>query len=488
MHDQNQKHLITDRTAASHENMRKAILLLAVCVVVSVFICTAAAANAERKIDRSNYAYIGGDYAGIDHAAKSVFYVEIYDSDYSAVGSGSGFIMFDEGLFITNQHVIDGASYLVIMDDDGKQYVLDQVAISDSEHDIAILQFPDAKLYYDSLPYDTAFDQLKRGQAVLAIGSPKGLPGTVSDGIISAFPKFQGEDIRFIQITAPISHGSSGGCLLNEKLKVIGVTSAGVDEGQNLGFAIPVSIVEQLYLQWNKRDTLTLGTRSSWDTVGNGIHHRITGETGKPRIQGGSSGVTQTQPPAAKADVRLDVTWDKTRKDKYALTVNGKTVSWDQTVESAARFCNQNGVRMIHFDNDVKKDAYLETEKSIRFAESIDCEPGQFYLRRAANSTKLNGIDINISRSKNQSITEQRARDAYGKLLQKFGSPSKMSYYINQKLIDAQFNDIAEAVSLLSQNEYCFLTIGFNNLDFFVVHRPLDNGYEFVVYLHLSPW
>ena len=487
MHDQNQKQLITDRTAASHENMRKAILLLAVCVVVSVFICTAAAANAERKIDRSNYAYIGGDYAGIDHAAKSVFYVEIYDSDYSAVGSGSGFIMFDEGLFITNQHVIDGASYLVIMDDDGKQYVLDQVAISDSEHDIAILQFPDAKLYYDSLPYDTAFDQLKRGQAVLAIGSPKGLPGTVSDGIISAFPKFQGEDVRYIQITAPISHGSSGGCLLNEKLKVIGVTSAGVDEGQNLGFAIPVSIVEQLYLQWNKRDTLTLGTRSSWDTVGNGIHHRITGETGKPRIQGGSSGVTQTQPPAAKADVRLDVTWDKTRKDKYALTVNGKTVNWDQTVESAARFCNQNGIRMIHFENNVKMDAGLKNDQSVSFAGSIDCEPGQFYLRYDADKTVLYQIDFTIKRSPNVGIAAQSARDAYEKLLRRFGPPTSKRYFINGDFIDAQFDDIADAVALLSQqNDYCFLTINFNNLSFDVVRYIKNNEYS--VELSLVPW
>ncbi len=252
------------------------------------------------KVDMSDYAYLGRDFTGIDRAAKSVFYVEEYSADYKAFASGSGFIMFNEKLFITNQHVIEGASYLLIVDDDGKQYILDQVIISDKEHDIAILRFPQGRNYLP-LPYDTDFDGLMRGQPVLTIGSPKGFPGTVSDGIISAFPKFQGEDIRRIQITAPISHGSSGGCLLNEELQVIGVTSSGVDEAQNLGFAIPVYIVEELYRQWNKKDTVTLGTKTSWDTVGSGIHKKIAGSAGKPQVPAGSSGKTapaQTVPPA----------------------------------------------------------------------------------------------------------------------------------------------------------------------------------------------
>ena len=239
-----------------------AFFLLLVLTTVASSGSVNALAEVPNTVSISDYAYLGEDYAGIDRAAKSVFYVEILDSDKQYIGSGSGFVMFDEGLFITNRHVINGASYLLIMDDDGNQYVLDLVIISDAEHDIAILYFPEGK-FYRSLPYDTSFENLMRGQAVLAIGSPKGLPGTVSDGIISAFPKFPNEDTRYIQITAPISHGSSGGCLLNSDLKVIGVTSAGVDEGQNLGFAIPITIVEQLYNQWDKTSAITLGSSSS---------------------------------------------------------------------------------------------------------------------------------------------------------------------------------------------------------------------------------
>ena len=255
---------------------RKVIFLILAVFAVLVFIgFPDAVAESAGK-----YSYSGGDYEGINRAAKSVFFVGIVDSENKLVGSGSGFVMFDEKLFVTNQHVIDGASFLVIVDDDGEQYYLDQVVVSDAEHDIAILLFPDAKYKYDSLEYDAAFDKLLRGQAVLAIGSPQGLPGTVSDGIISGFTSFKDEDIRYIQITAPISHGSSGGCLLNENLKVIGVTSSGFETGENIGFAIPVSIVEKLYSQWNKKDTVALGTPTSWDTVGSGLHNRIFGASG----------------------------------------------------------------------------------------------------------------------------------------------------------------------------------------------------------------
>ena len=135
-----------------------AALILAVAASWTLFWPDIALA-AGRRVDMSDYAYVGGDYQGIDLAAKSVFYVEVYGADYKMMGSGSGFVMFDERLFVTNQHVIQDASYLLIVDDDGRQYVLDQVAVSDQEHDIAILLFPEGK-YYQPLPYDTNFEQL----------------------------------------------------------------------------------------------------------------------------------------------------------------------------------------------------------------------------------------------------------------------------------------------------------------------------------------
>ena len=493
MRGQKQMLHIRNKFTNSGGKIKAAMIFLVVCVLLLLSVCTVAAADNRKKVDKSNYAYIGGDYSGIDHAAKSVFYVEIYDSHYSPMGSGSGFVMFDEGLFVTNQHVINEASYLIIMDDDGKEYILDQVVVSDAEHDIAILLFPEAKYTYDSLVYDTGFDQLKRGQAVLAIGSPQGLPGTVSDGIISAFPKFQNEDTRYIQITAPISPGSSGGCLLNEDLEVIGVTSSGYETGENIGFAIPVFIVEQLYSQWNKRDTISLGTQSSWDTVGYGIHSRISGAKGKPQIQdssSGNTGSTQTQP-SAKLGVNLDVTWDS-GKNLYALTINGKTLSWDQTVDSATKFCIQNGIRMTHFYNDVNEDAYSETYQRIVFGGNLDVCDNGFYVRKGANTTDLNQIDIVIKNNMtdlNEVI--KCATDTYQKLQRKFGSPTRdMVIYANGKSIEVKTNDLTKAIKQMSQQNgsYSTLSIRFNNLSFYIGYNLFDEGRSYEVEMSVTPW
>ena len=71
---------------------------------------------------------------------------------------------------------------------------------------------------------------------MVAIGSPLGLFNSVSDGIISGFRKI--ENVNMIQFTAPISHGSSGGAVLNMQGEVIGISSAGIDKGQNINLAV----------------------------------------------------------------------------------------------------------------------------------------------------------------------------------------------------------------------------------------------------------
>jgi hypothetical protein len=104
--------------------------------------------------------------------------------------------------------------------------------------DLAVLKFA-----FDGAPYlklGQSADAVE-GQKVLVIGSPEGLQGTVSDGIISAFR----ENRSMIQITAPISPGSSGSPVMNESGEVIGVATMITKEGQNLGFAIAVEQVQR---------------------------------------------------------------------------------------------------------------------------------------------------------------------------------------------------------------------------------------------------
>ena len=207
------------------------------------------------------------DIIALNQKARSVFYVEMYDKKDNWLGNASGFVSFDEHLFITNQHVIENASYLIIWDEEDKAYTLDKVVSSDKTHDIAILLFPGGR-GYDSLELNTN-DELMRGQRVVTIGCPEGFQGTIANGNISALPvleKYGG--LRCIQFTAPISHGSSGGALFDDNGKVIGITSAGVDEGHNLNFAIPIQAVQELYEQWNKKDYELLGSKRSWNMTG----------------------------------------------------------------------------------------------------------------------------------------------------------------------------------------------------------------------------
>ncbi|WP_242972864.1 S1C family serine protease [Anaeromicrobium sediminis] len=83
---------------------------------------------------------------------------------------------------------------------------------------------------------------LVRGQKIIAIGSPLGLFNTISDGIVSGFREF--DYIKMVQITAPISPGSSGGALINMHGKLVGITTAGLD-GQNLNMAVPDQYIKE---------------------------------------------------------------------------------------------------------------------------------------------------------------------------------------------------------------------------------------------------
>ena len=195
------------------------------------------------------------DYDGINLRAASVFYVETYDSDRDIIGMASGFVAFDEHVFVTNHHVIKDASYLKIWDEKQNAFVLDTVLISDGDTDLAILAFPDGK-NYQSLEFELRAP-LKRGEPVTTIGSPEGMQNTVAFGNISALPVIDGQQL--IQFTAPISFGSSGGVLLNDSGKVIGITSSGITKGENIGFAIPADSLDALYRAWNEGTESALG-------------------------------------------------------------------------------------------------------------------------------------------------------------------------------------------------------------------------------------
>jgi hypothetical protein len=155
---------------------------------------------------------------------------------------GSGFVV-DRNLVVTNLHVIDGnrVGGVKFIGEDTIYQITDFVAV-DPDHDLALLRIdgPDVAsltLARDELP--------QRGEQVYVWGTPEGLEATFSDGKVSAVRTSKGSGER-LQITAPISHGSSGGPVLNSSGEVIAVTVATLSEGQNINFAIPVKYIRTL--------------------------------------------------------------------------------------------------------------------------------------------------------------------------------------------------------------------------------------------------
>lgn len=161
---------------------------------------------------------------------------------------GSGVIVKPDGVIVTNYHVIKGAVSANVHLKNGDIY--DEVGIleTDERKDIAVI-----KIKATGLPAISFSDSnnVKVGQVIYALGSPIGLDGTFSSGMVSSIRPAkevsnQLEGFRFIQFTAPVSHGSSGGPLLDEQGKIVGLVSNSFSGAQNLNLAIPANYVMPL--------------------------------------------------------------------------------------------------------------------------------------------------------------------------------------------------------------------------------------------------
>ncbi|MCC1496764.1 S1C family serine protease [Alcanivorax sp. 1008] len=149
---------------------------------------------------------------------------------------GSGFL--HKGTVITNAHVVADAKWVDIYDQGGEHVGTAAYALHvDNTNDIAILPLPGNSA--EGIPL--AGGNVRTGEPVWAFGSPMGFRNTVSNGIVSAVREVEGKQL--IQITAPISTGSSGGPVLNDAGEAIGVVVSTYQEAQNINFAIPVTLL-----------------------------------------------------------------------------------------------------------------------------------------------------------------------------------------------------------------------------------------------------
>jgi len=166
--------------------------------------------------------------------ASSIVLIAIHDSNGDVIGTGSGIMIGRNGYILTNNHVASGGRYYSVrIEDDDEVYKTNEVIKYNSSTDLAVIRIG---RQLNPIPIYKGPAKLVRGQKVVAIGSPLGLFNSVSDGIISGFRSIN--DVDMIQFTAPISHGSSGGAVLNMYGEVVGISTAGIDSGQNINLAI----------------------------------------------------------------------------------------------------------------------------------------------------------------------------------------------------------------------------------------------------------
>jgi len=163
-------------------------------------------------------------------------------------GQGSGFIIRNDGLILTNAHVVSGADTVMVKLKDGRE-LQGKVMGADPLTDVAVVKVQGANL--PTVRLGNA-DQLRPGEWAIAIGNPLGLENTVTMGIISATGR-SSSDVRvpdkrvnFIQTDAAINPGNSGGPLLNQRGEVIGMNTAIIGGAQGLGFAIPINTAQRI--------------------------------------------------------------------------------------------------------------------------------------------------------------------------------------------------------------------------------------------------
>src|SRR5689334_22538115 len=168
--------------------------------------------------------------------------IETYDSRGEKLSRGSGFFVETDRV-VTNRHVVEGAYKAEVHSSSGAVFPVRGILAVDAEGDLALLKIDAPVNPIKPLSLDKTSPQ--EGESVVVIGNPLGLEGSVTNGIVSAvrdIPTFG----RIIQITAPISSGSSGSPVVNMEGQVIGIATLQITGGQSVNFAIPSERISQL--------------------------------------------------------------------------------------------------------------------------------------------------------------------------------------------------------------------------------------------------
>ncbi len=177
---------------------------------------------------------------------NAVVFIRTYNYAGDPIAQGSGFVVKPNGYVVTNYHVISDAH--IIEARIGRRTLSTSGAVLiNKQHDVALIKFDADRL--ETVTIGTANGAIV-GQEVIVIGNPEGLKNSVSEGILSGIRDF-GSGGMLLQISAPISSGSSGGPVFNSRGEVIGVATSSLTDGQNLNFAVPIDLIKKALRRGN---------------------------------------------------------------------------------------------------------------------------------------------------------------------------------------------------------------------------------------------
>jgi hypothetical protein len=177
-------------------------------------------------------------------ASPSVVLIEIYNSKGEVSAKGSGFLVSAEGAILTNYHVVAHTKQATVRLANDDAYDTVEVLEIDKRKDIALIKIKGFGLPFLKLGRS---GDVEVGETVYSLSNPLGVfQNTLSQGIVSGIRP--GDGYKYFQISAPISHGSSGAPIFNAKGEVIGIAVATIEEGQNLNFAVPIDYARGMVL------------------------------------------------------------------------------------------------------------------------------------------------------------------------------------------------------------------------------------------------
>ncbi len=178
------------------------------------------------------------DIPAIAKGANGAIVTIITANNDKPIAQGTGFLVSADGVIVTNYHVIETGNVAIVKFPDDTAFPVDGVLAADKVRDLAIIKIHGQA--FRTLALGDS-DDIQVGEEVVAIGNPLLLESTVSNGIISGVRTSKEQGVKFLQTTAPISPGSSGGPLFNMRGEVVGVNTLYLKVGENLNFAIPVN-------------------------------------------------------------------------------------------------------------------------------------------------------------------------------------------------------------------------------------------------------